>query len=219
MSIKSPFRSVQSLSRVGLCDPMNLSRPGLPVHHQLPESSSTGFKLVTAKGHQTAAFLPAQLWFRRQQPQPEGKSCSWIVNPRGMCQKRQPRLGSPDVVPVTQYPRTHPGSHSACGRVLSSTGGETLRKEAGAGNPIPKNHGAQETPRSSSSPQAPASFACWRLDVSVGGPGQSSAGTPGPRGLCGWHTSSSSLSPRHCSSGTAACSGSTDVAPAEVIKA
>ena len=32
------FSSVQSLSRVRLCDPMNRSTPGLPVHHQLPES-------------------------------------------------------------------------------------------------------------------------------------------------------------------------------------
>ena len=35
----SPFShkvSVQSLSRVRLCDPMNCSTPGLPVHHQLP---------------------------------------------------------------------------------------------------------------------------------------------------------------------------------------
>ena len=30
------FSSVQSLSRVRLCDPMNCSTPGLPVHHQLP---------------------------------------------------------------------------------------------------------------------------------------------------------------------------------------
>ena len=29
------FSSVQSLSRVQLCDPMNCSTPGLPVHHQL----------------------------------------------------------------------------------------------------------------------------------------------------------------------------------------
>ena len=29
------FSSVQSLSRVRLCDPMNRSTPGLPVHHQL----------------------------------------------------------------------------------------------------------------------------------------------------------------------------------------
>ena len=31
------FSSVQSLSCVRLCDPMNSSMPGLPVHHQLPE--------------------------------------------------------------------------------------------------------------------------------------------------------------------------------------
>ena len=31
------FSSVQSLSRVQLCDPMNCSMTGLPVHHQLPE--------------------------------------------------------------------------------------------------------------------------------------------------------------------------------------
>ena len=35
------FSSVQSLSRVRLCDPMNLSMPGLPVHHQLPEFTQT----------------------------------------------------------------------------------------------------------------------------------------------------------------------------------
>ena len=33
--------SVQSLSRVRLCDPMNRSTPGLPVQHQLPESTQT----------------------------------------------------------------------------------------------------------------------------------------------------------------------------------
>ena len=31
------FSSVQLLSRVRLCNPMNHSTPGLPVHHQLPE--------------------------------------------------------------------------------------------------------------------------------------------------------------------------------------
>ena len=35
------FSSVQSLSRVRLCDPMNRSMPGLPVHHQLTESTQT----------------------------------------------------------------------------------------------------------------------------------------------------------------------------------
>ena len=33
--------SVQSLSRVWLCYPMNCSMPGLPVHHQLPEFTQT----------------------------------------------------------------------------------------------------------------------------------------------------------------------------------
>ena len=32
---------VQSLSCVRICDPMNCSTPGLPVHHQLPESTQT----------------------------------------------------------------------------------------------------------------------------------------------------------------------------------
>ena len=35
------FSSGQSLSRVRLCDPMNCSMPGLPVHHQLPEFTQT----------------------------------------------------------------------------------------------------------------------------------------------------------------------------------
>ena len=35
------FSSVQSLSRVWLCHPMNRSMPGLPVHHQLLESTQT----------------------------------------------------------------------------------------------------------------------------------------------------------------------------------
>ena len=36
-NIENQFSSVQSLSHVRLCDPMNRSMPGLPVHHQLPE--------------------------------------------------------------------------------------------------------------------------------------------------------------------------------------
>ena len=35
------FQSVQLLSRVRLCDPMNRSMPGLPGHHQLPEFTQT----------------------------------------------------------------------------------------------------------------------------------------------------------------------------------
>ena len=35
------FSSVQSLSDVRLCNPMNRSTPGLPVHHELPELTQT----------------------------------------------------------------------------------------------------------------------------------------------------------------------------------
>ena len=35
------FSSVQPLSCVTLCDPVNRSTPGLPVHHQLPGSTQT----------------------------------------------------------------------------------------------------------------------------------------------------------------------------------
>ena len=35
------FSSVQSLSRVQLCDPTDYSMPGLPVYHQLPEFTQT----------------------------------------------------------------------------------------------------------------------------------------------------------------------------------
>ena len=34
---KTQFSSVQSLSHIWLCDPMDCRTPGLPVHHQLPE--------------------------------------------------------------------------------------------------------------------------------------------------------------------------------------
>ena len=39
--------SVQSLSRVWLCDLMNCSTPGLPVHHQLPEFTQTHIHRVS----------------------------------------------------------------------------------------------------------------------------------------------------------------------------
>ena len=39
--IQYQFSSVQQLSRVRLCNPMNCSTPGLPVHHELPEFTQT----------------------------------------------------------------------------------------------------------------------------------------------------------------------------------
>jgi len=43
--------SVQSLVRVRLCDPMNRSTPGLPVHHQLPEFTHTSIESVMPSSH------------------------------------------------------------------------------------------------------------------------------------------------------------------------
>ena len=41
------FSSVQLLSHVWLCDPMNRSTPGLPVHHYLPEFTQTHIHRVS----------------------------------------------------------------------------------------------------------------------------------------------------------------------------
>ena len=41
MTSKSSFSSVQLLSRVRLCDPIDCSTPGFPVHHQLSELAQT----------------------------------------------------------------------------------------------------------------------------------------------------------------------------------
>ena len=41
------FSSVQSLRRIRLCDPMNHSTPGLPVHHQLLEFTRTHIHRVS----------------------------------------------------------------------------------------------------------------------------------------------------------------------------
>ena len=46
-SVLFTVRSDQSLSRVRLCDPMNHSTPGLPVHHQLPEFTQTHIHRVS----------------------------------------------------------------------------------------------------------------------------------------------------------------------------
>ena len=41
ISFTQIISSIQLLSRVQLCDPMNCSMPGLPVHHRLLESTQT----------------------------------------------------------------------------------------------------------------------------------------------------------------------------------
>jgi len=41
MDLEINFSSVQLLSHGQLCDPMDCSTPGLPVHHQVPEFIQT----------------------------------------------------------------------------------------------------------------------------------------------------------------------------------
>ena len=49
------FSSIQSLSRVLLCDPMNHSMPGLPVHHQLLEFTQRHEKMLNITQYQRSA--------------------------------------------------------------------------------------------------------------------------------------------------------------------
>ena len=53
------FSSVQSVSQVRLCSPMDCSMPGLPVHHQLPELTQTHVHWVcnTMQPYQTLLSL------------------------------------------------------------------------------------------------------------------------------------------------------------------
>ena len=55
------FNSVQSLSHVRLCDPMDCSTPGLPVHHQLPEFTQTHVHRVSYAIHPSHPLLSPSL--------------------------------------------------------------------------------------------------------------------------------------------------------------
>ena len=60
---KGQFSSVTQ-SCLTLCDSMNCSMPGLPVHHQLPEFTQTHVHWVGSRARETAPF-PGQFWGRR----------------------------------------------------------------------------------------------------------------------------------------------------------
>ena len=64
------FSSVQSLSSIRLCNPMNRSTPGLPVHHHLPELTQTHVHRVRdaiQPSHpQSSSFPPAPNPFQHQ---------------------------------------------------------------------------------------------------------------------------------------------------------
>ena len=74
--ITGSLSSVQSLSRVWLCNPMNCSTPGLPVHHQLQESTQIHVQWVSdaiqpfhprLSPSPPAQFLPASESFTMSQ--------------------------------------------------------------------------------------------------------------------------------------------------------
>ena len=64
------FSSVQSLSRVRLCDPMDRSTPGLPVHHQLLEFAQTHVHGVSDALAWNKKGKPPKILF-------DGFLCSW----------------------------------------------------------------------------------------------------------------------------------------------
>ena len=56
------YHSIQSLSRVRLCDPMDCSTPGLPVHHQPPEFTQTHVHWISnaiQPSHPLSSLSPA----------------------------------------------------------------------------------------------------------------------------------------------------------------
>ena len=159
---------------------MNQNTAGLPVHHRLPEPTSTGFKLVMQRTiRQQHFFLPNSGSLGSNHSLRE--SCSWIVNSRGMWQKRQPRLGlltsslfpsTPGHIPVPTVPVE--------GAVICRWGDP---KEGGwSWEPHPEERWSPGARSELFHPEARSSFACWRLAFRVGGPGRGSARTPGPQG-------------------------------------
>ena len=74
--ISHQFSSVQSLSRLGLCDSMNRSMPGLPVDHQLPESTII---ITVSPRHPEPPSLPAS---RSSQSTRLGSLCFAAISPQ-----------------------------------------------------------------------------------------------------------------------------------------
>ena len=76
----SQFSSIQSLSHVRLCDPMNCSTPGLPVHHQLPESTQThihGVDDAIQPSHSVIPFSSCPQSFPASRSFPMSQLFSW----------------------------------------------------------------------------------------------------------------------------------------------
>ena len=71
--------SVQSLSHVRLCNPMNRSTPGLPVHHELPEFTQTHVHRVGD------AIQPYHLLSSPSPPAPNPPSIRAFSNESTLC--------------------------------------------------------------------------------------------------------------------------------------
>lgn len=125
--------------------------------------------------------------------------------------------------PLPSIPRTDPDCNTTLQKGVSSTGGVTLSKEAGDGNPNPtiRRRRAQGTLQSSSSPEAPPSFGGTMVGSAAGGPAwiwRLRAHTEGKRkfmsiavgGLIAWRTLPRPSAPLQSSLGTQAYSGSKD---------
>ena len=81
--IRFYFSSVQSLSRIQLCDPMDCSTPGFPVHHQFPQFTQTHVRWVSDVIQPSKSLLsPSPLTFNLSQHQGLFKwvtSLTWTV--------------------------------------------------------------------------------------------------------------------------------------------
>ena len=122
-----------------------------------------------------------------------------VLFPRCLLEWKVPEETPKACVPFFFLPYPIPWTnHNSCntslGRVLSSIGGTTQRKEAGGGNPITRRHGAHGAFQSSSCPEAPHPLGAVGLvslqeDLSgSGGCGTMwrGAGSPGPWGRAHW---------------------------------
>ena len=73
--------SVQLLSRIWLCDPMNCSTPGLPVNHQLSEFTQTHV-------HQVGdAIQPSHPWLSPSPPAPNPLQHQSLSNRLTLCMR------------------------------------------------------------------------------------------------------------------------------------
>ena len=103
--------SVQLLSHVQLCDPMNCSTPGLPVHHQLPEFTQThvhrvGDAIQPSVSSSVVPFSSCPQSFPASESFPMSQLFAWGGQSTGVSAlasflpKRTPRADHPYMYPI-----------------------------------------------------------------------------------------------------------------------